>query len=152
MRRARGGKRPNRLTKVAPLAAVVFTPGTRRPIPKSESGRYLFCSWRWACYQIQSSRCKPCALTSGEISSVAEAESMRLVASSPSAASTQWYGLVTVRRKWARTCCNESCWSQISRAVVLRPKRRVQRAVSGGKDFEACYRMYVSVKSWRTGW
>ena len=64
---------------------------------------------------------------------------MGLVARLSVTSSVQWYGLVTVRRKRLKIFCSDGCCSQISRAVVLRPKRRVQRVVSGGRDCNARY-------------
>ena len=58
--------------------------------------------------------------------------------------SPQWYGLVTVRRKWLKIFCKGGCCSQVSRAVVLRPKRRVQRVVSGERDCDARYNGQVN--------
>ena len=132
------------LTNVAPFAALVFTPATSRPNPTSDPGTYLSCRWACVCCQMKSSRCSPCAFTPGQISSVDAAERMGFVAKSPAASSDQWYGLLTVRRKWLKICCRGGCCSQVSRAVVLRPKRRVQRAVSGGRDCEARYVGYVN--------
>ena len=132
------------LTNVAPFAALVFTPATSIPIPTSEPGRYLSCRWACVCCQMKSSRCSSCAFTPGQMSSVAAAERMGFVTRSPAASSDSLYGLVTVRRKWLKISCKGSCCSQVSRAVVLRPKRSVQRAVSGGRDCAARYIGYVN--------